>query len=215
MIHEILEIVSGWVLAVIGGLGYGGVFILMALESANIPIPSEIIMPFSGFLVTQGGFSFWLVVFWGALGNLVGSLVSYYVAYFYGKRALVFASKFLFVHEKDFDLAEKWFEKYGLWSAFFSRLLPVVRTFISFPAGLFRVNIYKFSILTFLGSFIWSAFLTYLGYILGANWNILGPYFRQFDYLILAAVLGVSIWWFWWHLRHRKRAEYQKSEIPN
>ncbi len=177
----------------------------MALESANVPVPSEIIMPFSGFLVTQDSVNFWLVVFWGALGNLFGSLVSYGVASMYGKQAVRFTSRFLFVHEKDFDIAEKWFEKYGLWSVFFSRLLPVVRTFISFPAGIFKVDILKFSFLTFAGSFLWSTLLTYIGYALGENWDILGPYFRKFDYLILAGGLAILIWWFGWHARHRKR----------
>lgn len=195
-INRIIEIVTVFVLNTIDSLGYVGVFTLMALESANIPIPSEIIMPFSGFLAAMGKFGFWLVVVVGALGNLAGSLVSYWAAIKLNDRIR---------RNKDFLRAERWFERFGEASVFLGRILPVVRTFISFPAGMFRVNLWRFSLYTFVGSFIWSAFLTYIGFYLGENWDILGPYFRQFDYVIVGA-LGIGfIWWLWHHLRNRNR----------
>lgn len=197
MIETILEILSVFVLTTIENWGYWGVFGLMALESANIPIPSEIIMPFSGFLVSTGVFSFWPVVFVGAIGNLTGSLASYYLA-----------DKFerWIVENKHFDTAERWFSKYGVAVSFWSRLLPIVRTFISFPAGFFKVPVMKFSVLTFVGSFIWSAILTYPGVYLGENWHALEPIFRQFDILIAAVLLVGGIWGLKAHFSKKKHA---------
>jgi len=185
MIEYILEILSLFVLGVIEMWGYWGVFFLMALESANIPIPSEIIMPFSGFLVSTGVFDFWTVVLVGALGNLAGSLGSYYLAERF--RGWV-------AHHYLYEKIESWVEKYGVASSFWGRLLPIVRTFISFPAGLFKIPIIPFSALTFAGSFIWSAILTYPGVYLGENWEAIEPIFRKFD-LVIAALLVVAMVW--------------------
>ena len=185
MIADILEVISLFVLGVIETWGYWGVFFLMALESANVPIPSEIIMPFSGFLVSTGVFDFWTVVFLGALGNLTGSLASYYIAdYFKG----------WVENNHHFDQAKKWVSKYGVAAAFWSRMMPIVRTFISFLAGLFKVPIWKFSFFTFMGSFIWSALLVYPGVYWGENWGIIEPIFRKFD-LAIAVLLVLSIAW--------------------
>jgi len=194
MLEYILETLTVFTLDTIESLGYAGVFLLMALESANIPIPSEIIMPFSGFLVSTGSFNFWLVVFFGALGNLAGSLVSYFAASKLDRRIR---------KNRDFALAERWFKKYGDISMFFSRMLPIVRTFISFPAGMFKVNIWKFSAYTFAGSFLWSWLLTYIGFVLGENWQTLEPYFRQFDYVIVGIGVASFIWWIWHHKRRK------------
>jgi len=140
MLSHVLEIISIFVLDTVEALGYTGIFILSALESANIPIPSEVIIPFPGFLASRGVFNFWVVVLMGASGNLVGSLVSYYAAAKLDKKIR---------KKREFVLAQKWFDRFGLWSTFIGRLLPIVRTFISFPAGMFKVNIWKFSVLTF------------------------------------------------------------------
>ena len=185
MIADILEVISLFVLNAIETWGYWGVFFLMALESANIPIPSEIIMPFSGFLVSTGVFDFWTVVFLGALGNLMGSLASYYVAGHF---------KGWVENNRHFDEAKRWIAKYGVATAFWSRMMPIVRTFISFPAGLFKVPIWKFSFFTFIGSFIWSAILTYPGVYWGENWTIIEPIFRKFD-LVIAVLLVLGITW--------------------
>lgn len=185
MITDILEVISLFVLGVIETWGYWGVFFLMALESANIPIPSEIIMPFSGFLVSTGVFNFWIVVTLGALGNLAGSLASYYAAgYFKG----------WVENNRHFDQAKAWIAKYGVAAAFWSRMMPIVRTFISFPAGLFKVPIWKFSIFTFIGSFIWSFLLILPGIYFGENWVVIEPIFRKFD-LVIAILLVVGVVW--------------------
>jgi len=179
-------------------LGEFGVFLLMVLESANIPIPSEVIMPFAGFLAASGRFNFWLIVFVGAFGNLVGSWVSYFVA-------LKLDRRFKKIREgRDFKTAERWFKRFGEASIFWGRFIPVVRTFISFPAGVFKMNFWKFSVLTFFGSLIWTWLMTYIGFFLGERWDILGPYFKQFD-LVIAGILGIGfVWWLWHHFRRSK-----------
>ena len=175
--------------------GYVGVFVLMVLESALIPIPSEITMPFARFFAAVGNLNFLVIVLVGALGNLLGSLIAYYIGYFLEEAVIVNAikkyGKFILVTEHDYNTANRWFAKYGSGVVFFSRLLPAVRTFISLPAGIFRMNIWKFSIYTFVGSLLWSALLTYIGLTLGKNWNTLGAYFHKFD--ILIGVLGVLL----------------------
>jgi membrane protein DedA with SNARE-associated domain len=200
----ILEWLSNTIIHIIDSAGYAGIFILMAVESANIPVPSEIIMPFSGYLVFLGKFNLLWVALWGAAGNLIGSLISYYLGYFGGRQFLEKYGKFFFVTKHDLALADGWFDKYGSITAFVSRMLPIVRTFISFPAGVARMNILKFSIYTFAGSFIWSFILAYVGVIMGENWKNLEVYFRKFDWAIaILIVLGV-IWWVRRHVRNIK-----------
>lgn len=187
------EFLSHIVTETIRVLGYPGVFFLMTLESVNIPIPSEVVMPFSGFLALQGSFSFWAVAAAGTLGNVAGSLLSYYLA----EWILTIREKYSFLHvilsEKHIEKTNHWFEKYGALSIFFGRVVPVVRTFISLPAGIGKMNVVKFTSLTFIGSLIWSVFLTYVGYFLGSNWNVIGTYFRKADYAIVGiALLAVA-----------------------
>ena len=202
MIFTILETVSNFILLIVRDTGYLGVFLLMFLESMNLPISSEIIMPFSGFLAVSGIFNFWLVVFLGALGNLFGSLFSYWLGFLSRKGLLKNANS------KNIERAKKWLFFFGDWTAFISRVLPIVRTFISFPLGVLGVkSIWKFSVLTFSGSFIWSFFLAWLGFILGENWQSLEVYFRKFDYLILAAILAIITWWVWSHFRNNKNEQ--------
>lgn len=205
MVSLILETISNFILAVIQKIGYFGIFFLMLLQSLNIPIPSEVIMPFSGFLVQEGVFNFWLVVLTGAFGNLAGALVSYKLASSLIANGLRENYRFLkiLISDRNLRLAEEWFRKYGTFSIFFSRLIPVINTFISFPAGLAKMKISTFSILTFVGSFIWSTFLTYLGFILGKNWQILETYFRDFDYFIVIMILAAIAWWLWRHFKNK------------
>lgn len=171
--------------------GILAIFLLMTLESALIPIPSEITMPFAGFLVSRGVFSFWSVVLIGSLANLFGSLLAYFLGAKYGelwvRRVIRHWGKFLLVREKEFDRALNDFKKYGQVVTFTSRLLPVVRTYISLPSGIAKMNLLSFSVLTFLGSLIWSTILTLLGVKLGENWIILESYFRKAQILIVIA----------------------------
>ena len=175
----------------------------MTLESALIPIPSEITMPFSGFLVAKGSLSFVPVVLAGAIGNLVGSLIAYYIGYFLEENIIVKNirkyGKFILVNEHDLDRANRWFKKYGDSILFLSRLLPGVRTFISLPAGIFGMNIWKFSSYTLAGSIIWSIFLTYIGFYFQSRWNVLEQYFRKFDFIIM----GIIVFFILIYLNHK------------
>lgn len=194
MFEAVVGTVSTFILEVISYSGYWGIFILMVLESANIPAPSEIIMTFSGFLASAGELNFWAVVLVATVANFIGSILSYSLARHYGREGVDFLIKIFILDDDDVVLAEKWFSRFGLASSFIGRLLPIVRTFISLPAGLFKVNVWKFSILTLLGSFIWCLGLTSVGYLAGENWETVEPYFRTFDGVIVVAAVIVISW---------------------
>src|SRR4030066_270100 len=184
MLEKILEPVAQWIISVISSLGYGGIILTMAIESACMPLPSEIIMPFSGYLVTTGRFSlFWTGVA-GAVGCVIGSVLAYGVGIWGGRPFLEKYGKYVLISHKDLDAADRFFKKFGDLSIFISRLLPVVRTFISLPAGIAKMNFTKFVVYTFLGSFPWCLGLAYVGKIMGENWETLRIYFRKADILI-------------------------------
>jgi len=191
-----IEAIAHWITNYISTLGYPAIFVFMTLESALIPIPSEITMPFAGFLVSQGYLNFWLVVFVGALANLIGSLGAYALGYWgqekFVKKIIKKYGKYVLVTYDEVETAEKWFRKRGELIAFASRLLPVVRTFISLPAGFSEMNVFKFSFYTFLGAFIWTALLTWVGFTLGERWDILGIYFHKFDTIIIAVFIVLA-----------------------
>ena len=191
-----LEILSNLIIHFIQTSGYLGIFILMTLESALIPIPSEVTMPFSGFLVTKGVLSLWPVILAGTLGNLIGSLIAYGIGFYLEETVILSLvekyGKFILMTKEDYSKSVAWFKKYGNSIVFFSRLLPAIRTFISLPAGLAEMNIWKFSIYTFVGSFIWSSFLAMIGVYLGNNWKGLEVYFRKFELVIgVLLIFGV------------------------
>ncbi len=188
--------------------GFWAVFILMTAESALIPIPSEVTMPFAGFLAGRGIVDFWMIVFIGALGNTIGSLLAYYLGYYKGEEWTRIGirrwGKWLLLRESEFDRGKEWFSKYDQQITFFSRLLPIVRTFISLPAGISKMNVARFTIFTFVGSFLWSGVLAYMGLKLGENWRLIEPYFRKFQFVIAGLlILGVIIY-IKKHLEHRK-----------
>ncbi|MEK7503841.1 MAG: DedA family protein [Patescibacteria group bacterium] len=201
MIYELFALLSSLIVNTISSLGYFGVAFLMALESASLPVPSEIIMPFAGFLVFTGKFSFWLVVFWGTIGNLIGSVVAYIVGYYGGRPLVEKYGKYVLISHHDLDMAQRWFEKYGKISIFFSRLLPVVRTFISLPAGVARMPFGQFCFYTFIGSLPWSLALTYSGMAAGDNWPILETYFKKFDWLIGVVIVLAVVFWIYKKIR--------------
>jgi len=204
VLETILSAVGSFVIQSIEKTGYFGIAGLMLLESANIPIPSEIIMPFSGYLVFLGKLSFTLVGIFGALGNLLGSALGYVIGYFGGRPFVEKYGRYLFIHETDLTRADLWFSKYGQGVIFFSRMMPIVRTFISTPAGIAKMNFKKFCLFTFFGALPWSFFLTFLGYKTGENWKILEIYFRKFDWFILVLIILTGIWWIWRHIRLSK-----------
>jgi membrane protein DedA with SNARE-associated domain len=177
--------------------GYWGVGLGMAIESACIPLPSEIILPFTGFLVWQGKLNLWLATLVSALGCLGGSLAAYLVGYVGGRPFIQKYGRYFFVSAQKFARTEKWFLDHGDATIFFSRLLPVVRTFISLPAGIAGMNLKKFMIYTFLGSLPWSLVFIYLGTKLGQHWNSLQPLFHKLDLLIAIALAVGFLYWCW------------------
>jgi membrane protein DedA with SNARE-associated domain len=194
----------------ISSWGYAAIFILMTAESALIPIPSEVTMTFAGFLGGLGIFNFWITLLVGTLGNLVGSLLAFWLGRKMGEEwirgAIKKWGKWLLIHEKDFDTALRWFEKYGQGITFGSRLLPIVRTFISLPAGIADMDVKLFSVYTFIGSLIWSGFLAFLGLKLGQNWQAVEPYFRKFQLIIIGVFIILAGLYVWRHLRRRGKS---------
>ncbi|MBI2545424.1 MAG: DedA family protein [Candidatus Aenigmarchaeota archaeon] len=189
------ELVAGPVMSIISQIGYVGVFLLMVFESALLPVPSEIIMPFSGFLVATGRIDFWLVVLAGTLGNLVGSLISYFIGKSVGRNLILKYGKYVFIHESHLDMADRWFEKFGDRIILLSRNLPAVRTYISLPAGITRMNLLKFSLYTAIGSLPWNTFLTYIGVILGENWQTILQYTSMIDIIVVVLAIVMIVMW--------------------
>jgi membrane protein DedA with SNARE-associated domain len=214
MVARILEVLTALIVATISTLGYGGIVLLMAIESACVPLPSEIIMPFSGYLVYTGRFNIWLVAVAGAFGCVVGSLAAYWVGMFGGRPLIEKYGKFVLVSKRDLDLADRWFDRFGEVIVFVSRLLPAIRTFIAFPAGVARMNLKKFIIYTFAGSLPWCLGLAYVGQKLGERWDKdprLKMLFHRFDFLIGIVIVLAAAWWIWRHLRHAK-GEAQRAK---
>jgi len=213
MINALIHFLGNIAMSIINTLGYSGIALAMAIESANIPLPSEIIMPFSGFLVSTGQFTFWGAVLAGTIGGTLGSLASYALGFYGGEKVVrKFIKKYgiyLLIYEYELDEAEHWFKKHGQLVTFTARLLPVIRTFISLPAGISKMEVKKFAFFAALGTFIWCIPLTYLGKILGDNWNTLGQYFHKFDIAIVVLGLLVVTWYVYHKLK--KHAQHQKK----
>ena len=209
MIARIIEILSGFIVATISAMGYSGVILLMAIESACIPLPSEIIMPFSGYLVSTGQLNLWAVGVAGAVGCVLGSLVAYWVGMYGGRPVIEKYGRYVLLSRHDLDIADRWFANHGEAIVFVSRLLPAIRTFIAFPAGVARMNLKRFIIYTFAGSLPWCLGLAYIGQKLGEQWNkddTLKTWFHRFDFVIgIVGALAVA-WWIWRHIKY-SRAE--------
>lgn len=203
MAEKIISLLSGFVIATIAGLGYGGVVLLMAVESACIPLPSEVIMPFAGYLVFKGEFTLWGAALAGAAGCVLGSLLAYVIGA-YGGRALVYKyGRYVLISHRDLAWADRWFTRHGGITVFIGRLLPVIRTFIALPAGISRMPLGRFVSYTFAGSFIWCYGLAWVGLKLGERWNTLGAYFHKFDTAIAIVLLVAAVWYVRRHWRHR------------
>ncbi|HEY2106280.1 MAG TPA: DedA family protein [Candidatus Binataceae bacterium] len=192
MVDKLLSGLSALIISVIAGLGYGGVVLLMAVESACIPLPSEVIMPFAGYLVSTGRFGLQAVAFAGAIGCLLGSYVAYFVGATGGRPAFEKYGRWVWISPHELKVADRFFERWGSLTVFVGRLLPVIRTFIAFPAGVSRMGLWRFSIYTLLGSYPWCLALAYAGMKLGQHWRDLAPYFHRFDNLI-AVLLVIAI----------------------
>ena len=207
MLDQIISALASWIVEVISAGGYLGVVLLMAIELACIPLPSEIIMPFAGYLVSTGRFSVAGAATMGALGCNVGSTVAYLIAAKGGRAALERWGSYVLISPREIARADQFFARYGSITVFIGRLLPVVRTFIAFPAGLARMPMMKFQIYTFLGSWPWCFALAYIGYVLGARWDS-DPAFRrvfhEFDAVIVALLLAGFAWFVWTRWRESR-----------
>jgi membrane protein DedA with SNARE-associated domain len=188
MITQLLDLIINFVIHTVSLVGYFGILILMTFESACIPIPSEIIMPFSGFLASTGKFSLPGVALTGALGNLIGAVITYTIGYYGGRPFVLKYGKYFFIKEKEVHHAEKFFARWGDFAVFIARNLPIIRTFISLPAGVAEMNFPKFALFTFIGSIPWCFVLAYVGFLLGNNWMIIRKYGH-----ILDIVVGIGI----------------------
>jgi membrane protein DedA with SNARE-associated domain len=195
MIDRLMSGITAWVVAMIAALGYGGIVLLMAIESACVPLPSEVTMPFSGYLVATGHFSLNLVAIAGAFGCLLGSYVAYYAGASGGRWFLERYGRYVLIAPHEIEVADRFFARWGSATVFWSRLLPVVRTFIAFPAGVARMRLLPFTLYTLAGSYLWCLGLAYAGMKMGEHWKALGPYFHQFDGVIalLFAAAAVAV----------------------
>jgi membrane protein DedA with SNARE-associated domain len=208
MIDQVISALASWIVEIISAAGYLGVVFLMAIESACIPLPSEVIMPFAGYLVSTNQFSLIGAATAGALGCNVGSTVAYYVAAWGGRPVLERWGRYILVNPAELERTDRFFERYGSATVFFGRLLPVVRTFIAFPAGLARMPMLKFQIYTFVGSWPWCFVLAYIGYLLGAHWDS-NPTFRrvfhEFDAVVAVVLVAGFAWFVWSRWRESRR----------
>ena len=191
---EIIEAVVRVMTNAVSAMGYWGIGIGMAIESANIPLPSEVILPFGGYLVSTGRLEFYRTVLAGTLGGTVGSALSYYLGLLGGRPFLIKYGRYFGFSLKHLELADRWFERYGEATVFFTRLMPVIRTFISLPAGIAGMNFKKFLVYTFLGSLPWSLLLTYIGLKLGQNWKAIEPWFHKLDVLVVLGILAAAFY---------------------
>ncbi len=205
---KIISVLSVFVISVISASGYLGILLLMSIESACIPLPSEVIMPFSGYLVFTGRFSLWWVATVGALGCNLGSLVAYEIGYYGGRPLVERYGSYILLSRNELDLADRFFARYGSATVFFSRLLPVVRTFIALPAGVARMPRLRFHIYTFAGSWPWCLGLAWIGMKLGEQWDTdprLKIWFHRFDAIIGGFLVFGMIWFLWSRWQHRIR----------
>jgi membrane protein DedA with SNARE-associated domain len=198
-----IEYLGRFIIAVISHSGYPGIAALMAIESACIPLPSEVIMPFAGYLVSAGRFKLLWAGMAGALGCNLGSIVAYAVGAWGGRPLAEKYGHYIFVTHHDLNLADRWFTRYGDGAVFLARLLPVIRTFIALPAGIARMNFVRFNVFTFLGSLPWCLALAYAGVKLGERWDTLRQYFHRFDAALVILIVVGGAWFVWTRWKDR------------
>ncbi len=206
-----LTVLASWLVSLISRWGWPAIFILMFFGSAMVPIPSEVVMPFAGFLVTQGVFGFWSIVLVGTISSVAGSLAAWALGY-WGEEALAEKlirkyGKYLLISYDEVEQMKRWFNKRGEFIVFATRLMPVIRAFVSLPAGFAKMNVVTFTVYTFAGAGIWNILLTWLGVKLGKNWETIGVYFKKFDLVImLAGILIIG-----WYLQHKVKKLKKKG----
>ena len=176
------------------------------------PVPSELVMPFVGFLVVEEKFSLWAAIFAASLGSITGSLISYYVGYFGGRPVILKVGRYLLLNEEHLEWTERWFGRHGSWTIFVSRFVPVVRHLISIPAGLGRMRLLPFCVYTLIGATMWNSFLLWCGYKLRQNWMLVEQYSRELDMLMAVGLVAVAIWFAAVHLRRARAVGAQSGD---
>lgn len=207
MVETILGMLSSFIISTITSMGYAGIVLLMGIESACIPLPSEVILPFSGYLIATGVFKLWLVALMGAIGCVLGSIVAYYAGAWGGRAWIVKYGKYVLISHHDLDMADAWFKRFGNITVFAARLLPVIRTFIAFPAGVSKMRMPTFIFYTFVGSYIWSYLLALIGMKMGEHWDSLKVYFHRFDAVIGAVIIIGAVWYIRIHIKAMNNSE--------
>ncbi len=219
MLTHLTETITIFITNLYATTGLAGIILAMAIESCCIPLPSEIVMPLAGVMLVEGkilpGVNPWLgivlVALAGSIGCLIGSVVAYGIGYSGGRPLLLRYGRYVLISQHDADKADRFFQRWGSATAFFSRLLPVVRTYISLPAGIAKMPFVKFCIFTFLGSFPWCLLLAYVGTVVGQNLSTLGSYFHSFDLVILVAVVALVVLYIWRHIRNDRKARAEHA----
>jgi len=205
ILSEILAAIGSFALSTISLLGYAGIFFLMMLESMVVPVPSEFVMPFAGFLVAQGTFNFILIIIASTLGSITGSLIFYYIGKTGGHTLVEKYGKYVLVDIEDIKKTEEWFNKRGELTIFIARLIPVVRHLISLIAGIGKMNVKKFTLYTILGATLWNGILTYLGFILGQHWNEVSQYVEELDIGIVILLVIGCLYFAYRHITRKKK----------
>ena len=201
--------ITRWIIGVISHVGYLGLFGGMLGQAIGVPLPSELMLSFSGYLASTHVFNLFPVLLAGTLGDLCGAIIAYCIGYYGGRPLLVRFGRSIFVRERELERADLWFARYGSRAVLFTKLLPGIRAFGSYPAGVTRMPFGIFATYTFIGSAIWSGLFVYVGYALGKNWARLGAFARPASIILLGIVLLAVIIWLWVHLRAERQAPQQ------
>jgi membrane protein DedA with SNARE-associated domain len=209
ILTDLFAFIGSFALSTISQLGYAGIFFLMMLESMVVPVPSEFVMPFAGFLVAQGSFNAVLVILTSTLGSITGSLIFYYIGKTKGHTLVQKYGKYVLVDNEDIKKTEAWFNKRGDLTIFLARLIPVVRHLISLIAGIGNMNVKKFTIYTILGAALWNGILTYLGLFLGQHWNEVSQYLEGLDIIIVVLLIAGCLYFVYRHLGRKKKTMEQ------
>lgn len=207
VLNKAVGSIAGWIVGAISAGGYGGIVLLMAIESACIPLPSEIIMPFAGYLVSTGRFDLWLAATAGAAGSCVGSAVAYAAGFYGGRPFVLHWGRFVLLSPEDLARAERFFARFGAPAVLIGRMLPVVRTFIALPAGMARMPQLRFQIYTFVGSWPWCLMLAYIGEVLGKHWESdprLHAVMQRLDIIVIAVFVLAVAWFLFRRVRARR-----------
>jgi membrane protein DedA with SNARE-associated domain len=210
--HSITEHIAGWATHMLGTTGYAGLVLLMALESMIAPVPSEAVMPFAGFQIFDNNFTWFGVIFFSTLGSIIGSLISYYLGYWGGRPLVLKVGKYFLLDKSHLDTTERFFNKRGEVTILIARFIPVIRHLISVPAGLAKMNIWRFIIYTIVGAACWNTILAVAGYHLKNNWNELMKYSHTID-IVVVAILALAFFYVVWKLYkdYKKRKALEKS----